>query len=244
MQWQDLIIQKKKSHGPNWDESYREFIVTYLKANNIDISGKHHYSFGIWGGNGLRKMYEMFRYYDVIPEKILAFDSFEGLPDEHPGIQRNVLHPRGAYNVKDIEPYKNDTPRQIIAKIMATFPDNQIPVDWHVGFYEQVLSEKFMTLNPKPAFWVELDVDLYISSIQVLDFMFQNHLILPGTLVSFDDWGATEEYKGGESLAWKEMCQKHAVTANELYDIHGGDKRLPTAFCAKVFSVEKIGRSG
>ena len=58
-----------------------------------------------------------------------------------------------------------------------------------------------MATNPKPAFWVDLDVDLYISTVQVLDFMFKNHLIVPTTLVSFDDWGATKEFEGGESLA-------------------------------------------
>ncbi|MBF8263317.1 MAG: hypothetical protein HW387_982 [Parachlamydiales bacterium] len=231
------LTRRKKSNGTFvWSaESYREFCVTFLAANKIDISGKYNYQFGIFNGTSLRWIYEMYRFYHLSPEKILAFDSFEGLPEEQEGIPRLSGHSKGAYNVKAIENYKKDSPHQIIDKIKATLPDNLISIDWHIGFFEQILTESFMDTNPRPAFWVDIDVDLYISTIQVLDFMLRKHLIVPSTIVSFDDWGATEEYKGGESLAWKEMCEKYSVSAKEIHCNRQGTD------CQIVYIVDSIG---
>ncbi|MBF8263316.1 MAG: hypothetical protein HW387_981 [Parachlamydiales bacterium] len=238
-----VITMKRKNHngGFYWNnESYREFCVTYLLNNKISISGKHNYQFGIYSGITMRWIYEMFRYYRLPCERILAFDSFEGLPEEQKGIPRTSNHCKGAYNVKEIEQFRDDTPQQIIKKIQSTLPDNLIPIDWSIGFFDQVLTEIFLKTNPKPAFWVDLDIDLYISSIQVLDFMFKNRLIVPTTIVSFDDWGCTYEYRGGESLAWKEMCQKYAVTAREIHCYRYENEGSPDYVCHKVFIVNKI----
>ena len=222
------------------DESYREFCVMYLLSNKINIADKYSYQFGICSGLTLRWIYEMFRYYRLHTERILAFDSFEGVPDEQEGIPRNECWVKGFCNAKALECFKSDSTETIIEKILASLPDQVIPIDWHVGFFDQILTPDFMKTNPKPAFWVDLDVDLYISTAQVLDFMFKNQLIVPQTLVSFDDWGGTEEYKGGESLAWKEMCEKYSVDAKEIHDFHYGDPK--TQFhCQKVFIVKKIG---
>jgi len=98
-----------------------------------------------------------------------------------------------------------------------------------------------MKSNLKPAFWVDIDVDLYISTIQILDFMFQNKLIVPETLVSFDDWAGTEEYKGGESLAWKEMCEKYSVSVKDILSVKYGNPQTPDFHWKKVFIVETIG---
>ena len=240
MQWYDLINRKMQLGGPVWHhEPYREFCVTYLLANNIDIAGKHSYQFGIYAGSSLRRIYEMFCCYQLVPERILAFDSFEGNPEEQAGIPRNIGWSKGSCNVKDLDEHKIDSTQTIIGKILASLPDSDIPIDWHAGFFDQVLTPDFMKLNPKPAFWVDLDVDLYLSSIQVLDFMFQNRLIVSQTLVSFDDWGGTEEYKGGESLAWKEMCEKYSVEANEIHSFRYGDPRSSDFQCEKVFIVKK-----
>ena len=85
------------------DESYREFCVAYLSSSKINIEGKHNYQFGICSGIMLRLIYEMFQYYHLIPEKIHAFDSFEGIPKEQDGIPCLARHVKGACSVKDFE---------------------------------------------------------------------------------------------------------------------------------------------
>ena len=204
-----------------WDgDTYREAIVSYIKENKIDISGRWNYQYGIFTGATLIFIYEMFRKYGIAPEKILAFDSFEGLPEEKADVPKSEVWQKKEFSMKNA--FQTDDTNLIIQQIESKLPDRDIPIEWYEGFFSDVLLPKFMELQPKPAFWVDLDVDLYISTYQVLDFMFANKLILKNTIVSYDDWGGTEEFKGGESLAHKEMIEKYGVRFKEIHTVANG----------------------
>lgn len=218
-----------------WDgDTYREAVVKYLVNHKVFIRGKWNYQFGIFRGTTLIFIYEMFRKYGLIPEKILAFDSFDGLPDETPGVQKNPVWQRREFSAKYV--FGTDSTREIVEKIENQLPDRDIPIQWFEGFFSDVLNDMWMkSVRPKPAFWVDLDVDLYRSTIDVLDFMFKHKLIIPGTILSADDWGGTEEYMGGESLAFKEMSEKYAVVLEEIHSY----TNLPHV--QKAFIVTSIG---
>jgi len=61
--------------------------------------------------------------------------------------------------------------------------------------------------------------------------MFTNKLIVSGTIVYFDDWGASLEYQGGESLAWAEAVAKYDVKYKLIYS----EGRIPSVM--KVFKI-------
>lgn len=216
-----------------WDgDTYRQEVVKYIKEKNVDISNKWNYQYGIFIGTTLIFIYEMFNKYNIIPEKILAFDSFDGLPNEKENIPKNPIWQKREFSMKYT--FKTDNTAEIIASIENQLPDKKIPIQWFEGFFSEVLTPAFMIANPKPAFWVDLDVDLYISTYEVLDFMLKNKLIIKDTIVSYDDWGGTEEYKGGESLAHKEIAEKYGVGFEE---IHSYTKR---PHIQKVFIVKSV----
>ena len=224
-----------RTESTMWDgDTYRQSVVQYLKNNKVDISGKACYQFGIFTGTTFIFIYEMFRKYGLDVGRILALDSFDGLPDETPGIEKNPIWQRREFSSKYI--FNNENTAQIIDQIMSKLPDQDIPVEWHEGFYSDVLTDEWVEkLKPLPAFWVDLDVDLYKSTIDVLDFMVPKKLIIPGTVISYDDWGGTEEFKGGESLAHKEMAEKYLL---ELECIH---TQYNPPHVQKAFVVKSIG---
>jgi hypothetical protein len=83
---------------------------------------------------------------------------------------------------------------------------------------------------------VDIDVDLYSSTITVLDFMFRNNLIGKGTLLFYDDWGGSKGFEtlsSGESRAHKEMLEKYNKIAREILSI--GDS-FPNVH--KIFEVQ------
>ena len=48
----------------------------------------------------------------------------------------------------------------------------------------------------------------------------ENNLIVPGTLIGYDDWGGTpgfEEFKDGESRAHKEIVDEWGIKMTKLY---------------------------
>lgn len=215
-------------------DTYREAVVKYLAENKVDLKGKHNYQFGIFTGTTLVFIYEMFRKYGLDVEAILAFDSFEGLPEEQAGIPRDEEWSRHNFNMKKV--FNTDNIDTIISRIEAELPDMDIQLQWHAGYFSDVLTPSFVkTYRAKPAFWVDLDVDLYISAKQVLDYMLEHKLILPGTVISYDDWGGTEEFKGGESLAHKEACERFKVKCDEIHSYTNGPHTQ------KAFVVRSIG---
>jgi hypothetical protein len=218
-----------------WGDNYRSLVIKYIKECGFDISNKWNYQFGIFTGTTFHHIYEEFQNYKLPVEKILAFDSFEGLPEEKAGLPINDCWYKGNFDMH--KHFETADDNEIIKRIEAGLPENRtVPIEWHKGFFNTVLTGAFLTANPKPAFWVDLDVDQYQSTIDVLDFMFKNKLIINNTLTSFDDWGGTEEYKGGESLAWKEMCEKYGIKYKEIVHWQSWDK----VHCNKAFLIEEI----
>ena len=177
------------------------------------------YLYGIWSGTSTRFISEYLQENQIQYGKMFGFDSFTGFPKEggqhYLDKRGNVVSRFNEGEFSSAELYDCSVVRvvDIITKGIKNKRLKFIP-----GFFSDTLNGDLLKKEVmNPASFIEIDVDLYTSTQNALEFMFGNHLIIPGTVIYFDDWGATKQYKGGESLAWKEAIEKHSVDVIEIY---------------------------
>lgn len=135
--------------------------------------------------------------YFRMPLDAYAFDSFEGMPEtkkEEDGIFRAGSYCTGVSEFRKIvkKRTKVDLPEKNIIK----------------GFYDQSLTKMLENGLPRQVGFVHIDVDLYSSTVAVLEFI-KDHLA-NGTVVLFDDWYCFPPGKEmGEKKALKEFLKKY-----------------------------------
>lgn len=185
---------------------------TIFQSSLTDI-----YEFGVYTGESvwdIKNIYDMNR---ISIRKFFCFDSFEGLPEETKEPIAQDCWVKGAFNASEKLNAKNvddciEKVNSIIRK-QANFSDTELV--YVPGFFEDVLTDDLVQkLDMKPAAFVDLDADIYSSTYTALDFMFRNDLIQRGTLLAYDDWGGTpgwQTYSDGESRAHEEICNKYKV---------------------------------
>ena len=62
-------------------------------------------------------------------------------------------------------------------------------VEFVRGFFNESFAEATFRLLPfRPARYVDIDVDLYSSTIQVLEWLLTSGILVPGTVIYYDDW--------------------------------------------------------
>lgn len=94
--------------------------------------------------------------------------------------------------------------------------DNRCTI--HQGWFSETLRPELVEIGVfQPAAYVDIDADLYNSTMDVLDFMFEHRLIRPGTLIGYDDWGDTDFWTAGESRAHKEIVEKYDVKGAQQF---------------------------
>ncbi len=173
------------------------------------------YLYGVWSGMSARFISEYLEENQIRYGKMFGFDSFTGFPKEN-GQQyykRNVNFDAGKFSSTKLYDCSVAEVVDTITKGIGNKHLKLIP-----GFFSDTLDVDLLQKEGmNPASFIEIDVDLYTSTREALKFMFENSLIAPGTVIYFDDWGATEEYVGGESLAWKEALEEHSVKAIEIH---------------------------
>jgi hypothetical protein len=136
------------------------------------------------------------------------FDSFKGLPREEPGVNTPPVWNVGAFSA----------PRTVFhGKLQAlNLPEDTYSV--YEGWFKDTLNAQLVQSGVfKPAVYVDIDADLYGSTLEVLDFMFLNKLIRSGTLIGYDDWGDTDLWTAGESRAHKEVMAKYGARCAQLF---------------------------
>ena len=164
----------------------------------VQRRGGHVYQFGVYGGDSMRKLHKALQ-----PEALWGFDSFRGLPETS---QPNIKDWSAGAWVAD--PRKERWPVQ---------------VHWIQGWYNRLEDGLVGQRGMQPATYVDLDCDLYDSTVAALDFMLRNRLIVEGTVVGYDDWwvlpcgdawaNATVDapLRSGEGRAHLELAERYAV---------------------------------
>ena len=169
------------------------------------------YIFGVWSGMSTKFISDWLNFKNIDYHRIYGFDSFIGFPEEK-NYKYNQVFKKGGYSSEDLYGKSTD---EIIKDMEENIANKRLK--FIPGFYSEVLNKKFKKDNNlKVAAYIDIDVDLYSSTKDILEFMFENRLIARGTVIYFDDWGASEEYVSGESLAWKKATEKYNVKYRQI----------------------------
>ncbi len=163
------------------------------------------YEFGVYKCGSLKKICSYLRDNDFsLTQMVYGFDSWEGLPEEAEGVEVFGKFTAGEYKAEkpDLIKLRKELQHEELYLIDKWFSDlNREDV------------EKFSML---PAMLVHIDADLYISTKHALRWMFDNKLIVKGTLVAFDEYKSTVGC-AGEEKAWLETMEEYSVKANEVW---------------------------
>lgn len=156
--------------------------------------------FGVRFGLSMREILNAFEH-----PPAWGFDSFVGLPEEEGGKHVSgdwkvgdyaalTSKHRGRYGLRQREELTSDPAKQAAAmdqmlrQIKGYGQGNLTLVK---GFYNVSLTDELardVLARGGPAMYVDIDCDLYISSIQALDWVFRNGLAKVGTVIAYDDW--------------------------------------------------------
>lgn len=120
---------------------------------------------------------------------LYLFDSFEGLPEDWDAGDR-IKRPKGYFALKNEEIPKFNDGR---VKMMKGWFKDSIPI--------------FVKKHSEPLALIHIDCDTYSSTICVLDGI--NDIIIPGTVVIFDELYNYPQYLNHEYRALQEFQHKH-----------------------------------
>lgn len=204
------------------------------------------YQFGVATGGTLKDLVRLFSDTRIEVTQFNGFDTFTGMPLE---TLESITNPTWAEpGVFDQRIFRGlDSATEVVAEIKTEISElSNIPVNLIIGEFESSLAkidlvqEKF-----KPAIYVDIDVDFYTGAFQALDFMFANKLILPGTVIGYDDWGGTKGWQlmhSGESRAHKEITLKYKVKYKKCFQFNWHHHRSPgVENIQRLYLVESIG---
>jgi hypothetical protein len=136
-------------------------------------------------------------YFGMSDFDFFAFDSFKGLPETEK--EEDGYFEKGSFCTP-----KSDF--MALVKSLSGFElDSKNVIE---GFYDKSLTKELQGRLPKVGM-VHIDVDLYSSTVLVLDFL--KPLMVEGTVILFDDWycfspGSVK----GERKALQEFCEKNS----------------------------------
>lgn len=179
------------------------------------------YQFGVYTGKSIT---EIIQQTNGEYRNLYGFDSFVGLPEEVGDkdfslVSSNPSLQVGAFSSKEL--FQTETIEECISKLNNALNADTNRIKFIPGFYKDSLLDKIVNdYDMKPASYIDIDVDIYSSTIECLDFMCRNQLIVPNTLIYFDDLGATPYWQRaatGESLAFKEITDKYKMKSKLLY---------------------------
>ncbi len=180
------------------------------------------YQFGVYTGRSMHALTRQLEHAHLPVRKMWGFDSFEGLPEEK-NVSTHTLHYKvirkrewmpGSYNAADILG-QHSLPKleeKILRYINATHPVEMIP-----GFFNQSLTSGLANARGmRPALFVDIDCDLYSSTVTVLSWLFESGLVRNGTVLAYDDIVVGGLYMSGEGLAHKQAMQRYDVQVKTI----------------------------
>ena len=143
--------------------------------------------------------------------RLIGFDSWQGLPVEESEIFHYPTHTAGRFKCD-----RFTVEKRIFSHIGE--PDERLELidGWYCDSLTKELQKQIENL-----IFVNIDVDLYVSAMQVLNFI--TPLLRKDTIVYFDEWLLPIEDKkfcdGGEKLAVEQWSKINPDINYELVDI-------------------------
>jgi|TARA_X000001036_G_scaffold354269_1_gene335802 hypothetical protein len=168
----------------------------YLKvAGNDGRIPEVYLEFGCHSGRTFSSAMNASKFLGLDNCSFFAFDSFQGLPETN---SEDGYFEEGTYHTE-----LTDFKRIVKNNTGTDLAPNQIIK----GFYSDTLTNELQDSLPKVGI-IHIDVDLYSSAIEVLNFI--KPLLVKGSLLLFDDWycfpGGSLE---GERKAFLQFCEEN-----------------------------------
>lgn len=186
--------------------SHTEHLAEFLQhyKHNMDL-----YEFGVCEGKTFRTILNIFYQAHIPFRKAYGFDSWVGLPKAEEGEEFDPEWVEGCYSTcKYLGIEDKDEAQRIIQEKLPE-------VILIGGFFNVTLNEETVRQTDMgPASLINIDVDLYSSTRDVLDFCIQNGILVNGTVVRYDDWN----YEKGNKRAHDEAVAKYNLNFEELSD--------------------------
>jgi hypothetical protein len=216
--------QTQKTRHVAW-EVIKKLDSEYLRSKPCSLM-----EFGVYTGGGLREWLRMANSSGINGCTLYGFDSFEGLPDEPAylkpaGTHQNPGWNAGGINTADVMGIYNwpALDQQLKKNIIGTF---DAKVHLVRGFYNESLADggrlvrKFHMVPPTI---IDLDCDLYVSSMPALRFLLDFKLLVPGVIVYMDDvakphWEERNDPKKATHMAkaFAEITDEYGITWKDL----------------------------
>ena len=170
-------------------------------------------------------------------ETYWGLDSFRGLPEEANETYRNKAWFAGAYPLVRTRVRKGVRKWEPVETAVAAMQrqlNNTPRVQLVPGFYNDSLTSE-LAGRARAAAYIDINCDLYISSMQAMDWLFAGRLVQPGSIVMYDDWFNTP-FNHGESRVHLEIAQKYQVAFRLLFRCSGDSQNNLV-----MFRVDSIG---
>lgn len=188
-----------------------------------------------------------------------GFDSFEGLPDSD--LQSHNKHrakdsdwSAGGINAADqLAPVLGKAARSRtsvmshIVREVGYGPERTTLVPGYFNVSLPPLGNQGVDGHPfQPAMLVDIDCDIYEGTMEAIGWMIRRGLIIPGTVIYYDDWQFAGE---GEVKAHAELTAKFGITWDRVstgLERHVSFKRDASGFSKADFlwQVKSISKSG
>ncbi len=181
------------------------------------------YEYGLYEGVSLEKLYELLLKYGLPYGNIYAIDSFQGLPSEDSSYEVFPKFKEGSYKSK-----------KSVIELSHYFQRNNIFIIKR--WFKDLNKQDVIDFNMKPAKFIHIDCDLYISTKEALSFMFKNKLIVKGSLIAYDEFRSTEKLSG-EELAHKLIMNTYNCVCDEVWRFVYRDKTNGQMIVQKLFEV-------
>jgi len=190
--------------------------------HNVDfLNNKLYLEFGTHHGASMLEYYSLYKEFDI-KSFFYGFDSFQGLPPE----------PTDTLSHKVWEPGDFSTNSNINPELLNK-PGLKIVDGWFCDTLTDDIAKEF---GDSKIGLLHIDCDIYTSTMQVLEFIVKNKLLVDGSIVVYDDWGGwrqaglteDQQYDIGEGRAHREICEKYnlnfelinkVVPATDFYEI-------------------------
>ncbi len=220
-----------KERPPELEARYRSLQTYKNISGQVDI-----YQWGIFTTFTITQLLHSCQKLNIRVRKIFGFDSFIGLPKENKESLGQSSWNEGALSM--LEWFDVNTVDEAIecAKrdIAPYLTDNNIEFIIIPGFFDDILTDSLVEkYDMRSAIFVDIDVDLYSSTISALNFMLSNNLILPGTIINYDDYGGTPGWQNmidGQSRAHRELTAKYNVNCYPLVQMGASYPHVSQSF--------------
>lgn len=176
-------------------------ILEAINYSKVALLPQVYFEFGCHSGRTFSAAIRASKLLELSEFKFYAFDSFEGLPETNDKID-------GYFKTGTYKTAINDFKRKVLENSGVLIDDKYL----FKGFYSSSLTKDLQSSMPKVGV-VHIDVDLYSSTVEVMQFI--KPLLVVGTLILFDDFYCfPPNGEKGEMRALKEF-----LVANSEFEI-------------------------